>query len=182
MKKIVLIVFVIFPFFLSAQTSHADSATASNSWYPGENEDIQKNLPPPSNALVTDYTNTLSAKDKLLLENKLDAVNEATTVQIAVVIMQTVGKFNIMHYGRRLAKSWGIGQKDKNNGVLILVALNDRKVAILTGTGLQAVIADSVTSDIIQQNFAPHFKTGDYYGGLNEGTDRIIKIIKDQVK
>ena len=125
---------------------------------------------------------TLSAKDKQVLENKLDSVNTETTAQIDVVLMETVGKFNIMHYGRRLARSWAIGQKGKNNGVLILIALNDKKVTIITGYGLQNVIADSFTLNIINQNFVPHFKTGDYFGGLDEGTDRIIKLIKDQVK
>jgi uncharacterized protein len=177
MKKLFLITFLILPYFLHAQAVKSPVDTA-NSWYPGENEDIQKVLPPRSTTLVTDYTNTLSTKDKQRLEDKLVAVDQASTAQIAVVIVETVGKFNIMHYGRRLAKSWGIGQKDKNNGVLVLLALNDRKVAIITGIGLQNVVTDSFCTNVIQYNFLPHFKTGDFFGGLDEGTDRIIKLIK----
>ncbi|MDB4901261.1 MAG: hypothetical protein JWQ63_542 [Mucilaginibacter sp.] len=143
---------------------------------------FSQQLPPKSNTLVTDYTNTLSAGDKQQLENKLVAFDDSTSTQIAVVIIKSVGEYDINEYGTNLGRAWGIGQKGKNNGILILVAIADRKVSIQTGYGAEGAVPDVITHEIIQNDITPHFKRGDYYGGLNAATDDLIKYMKGEYK
>ncbi|QEM08476.1 TPM domain-containing protein [Mucilaginibacter rubeus] len=143
---------------------------------------IAQDFPERSNTLVTDYTNTLSPADKQQLETKLVAFNDSTSTQIAVVILKSVGNYDINDYGVQLLRKWGIGQKDKNNGVLVLVAIGDRKMSIQTGYGAEGALPDIVTQDIIQNDLKPHFKQGDYYGGLDAGTNSIIKAMKGEYK
>ena len=139
-------------------------------------------LPPKSATLVTDYTNTLSAGDKQQLESKLVAFNDSTTTQIAIVIIKSVGQYDIDDYAQKLGRAWGIGTKGKNNGVLVLVALTDRKVSIQTGYGAEGAVPDADTHQIIQNDIVPRFKQGDYYGGLNAASDDLMKLIKGEYK
>jgi uncharacterized protein len=143
---------------------------------------LAQEYPPRSNTLVTDYTNTLSENDKQQLENKLVAFNDSTSTQIAVVVMKSVGQYDINEYGAGLGRNWGIGTKGKNNGILILVALGDRKVTIQTGYGAEGAVPDITTHEIIQNDITPRFKQGDYYGGLNAATDDLIRYIKGEYK
>jgi uncharacterized protein len=137
-------------------------------------------FPEKSNTLVTDYTNTLTAEEKQSLENKLVAFNDSTSTQIAVVIIKSVGEYDIDEYGARLGNKWGIGQAGKNNGVLILVALGDRKLTIQTGYGVEGALPDVVAYQIRENYINPRFREGDYYGGLNAGIDQIIKYTKGE--
>lgn len=143
---------------------------------------IAQDFPERSNTLVTDYTNTLNPADKQRLETKLVAFNDSTSTQIAVVILKSTGSYDINDYGVQLLRKWGIGQKDKNNGVLVLVAIGDRKMSIQTGYGAEGALPDIVTQDIIQNDLKPHFKQGDYYGGLDAGTNSIIKAMRGEYK
>jgi uncharacterized protein len=143
---------------------------------------FSQEFPAKSNTLVTDYTNTLSAEEKGLLEAKLVAFNDSTSTQIAVVIMKSVGDYDINEYGTMLGRKWGIGQNGKNNGILLLVALADHKLTIQTGYGAEGALPDAITQDIIQKDIKPQFKQGNYYGGLNDGTDDIIKYMKGEYK
>ncbi len=137
-------------------------------------------FPEKSNTLVTDYTNTLSAEEKQRLEDKLVAFNDSTSTQIAVVIIKSVGEYDIDQYGAQLGTKWGIGQSGKNNGILILVALGDRKLTIQTGYGVEGALPDVVAYQIRVNDINPRFKEGDYYGGLNAGIDQIIKYTKGE--
>jgi len=139
-------------------------------------------LPPKSATLVTDYTNTLSAADQQQLEQKLVAFNDSTSTQIAVVIIKSVGEYEIDDYGQKLGRAWGIGQQGKNNGILILVAAADRKVTIQTGYGAEGAVPDVITHQIIQNDIIPRFKQNDYYGGLNAATDDLMKYTKGEYK
>ncbi|MDB5154194.1 MAG: hypothetical protein JWR54_2945 [Mucilaginibacter sp.] len=143
---------------------------------------FSQELPPKSNTLVTDFTNTLSASEKDQLEHKLDAFNDSTSTQIAVVIMKSVGDYDINDYGQKLARAWGIGQKGKNNGILVLVAMGDRKVSIQTGYGAEGALPDVITHEIIQNDIRPNFKAGNYYAGLDAGTNDVIKYVKGEYK
>jgi uncharacterized protein len=143
---------------------------------------FSQEFPEKSNTLVTDYTNTLSDNDKAKLESKLVAFNDSTSTQIAVVMMKSVGEYDINEYGAMLGRKWGIGQQGKNNGILLLVALNDHKLSIQTGYGAEGALPDAITQDIIQKDIKPRFKAGDYYGGLDAGTDDIIKYMKGEYK
>jgi uncharacterized protein len=132
--------------------------------------------------LVTDYTNTISADEKQMLENKLVAFNDSTSTQIAVVIMKSVGEYDINEYGQRLGRAWGIGEKGKNNGVLLLVAMSDRKVAIQTGYGSEGAVTDAATHQIIQNDIVPRFRQQDYYGGISSATDDLMKLMRGEYK
>jgi uncharacterized protein len=141
-----------------------------------------QNFPAKSNTLVTDYTNTLSASDKQKLENKLVAFSDSTSTQIAVVLIKSIGDYDINEYGVALGRKWGIGEKGKNNGILVLVAINDRKMTIQTGYGEEGALPDVITQQIRVNDINPRFKSGDYYGGLDVGTDDIIKYTKGEYK
>jgi uncharacterized protein len=143
---------------------------------------LAQQLPPKSNTLVTDYTNTLSASDQQQLEQKLVAFDDSTSTQIAVVIIKSVGDYDINEYGQKLGRAWGIGQQGKNNGVLILVAATDHKVTIQTGYGAEGPLPDVLTNQIIQNDITPHFKQSDYYGGLDAATTDVIKYMKGEYK
>lgn len=141
-----------------------------------------QDFPPKSNTIVTDYTNTLSPDDKQRLENKLVAFDDSSSTQIAVVIMKSVGDYDINEYGQQLGRKWGIGQKGKNNGIMVLVAINDRKMTIQTGYGEEGALPDVITQQIRVNDINPRFKASDYYGGLDVGTDDIIKYTKGEYK
>jgi uncharacterized protein len=141
-----------------------------------------QDFPEKSSTLVTDYTNTLSDGDKQRLESKLVAFNDSTTTQIAVVLIKSVGSYDINQYAALLGRKWGVGSKEKNNGIVILVAIGDRKVAIQTGYGAEGAVPDGVTHDIIENDIKPRFKAGDYAGGLDAATDQLIKYMKGEYK
>ncbi len=138
--------------------------------------------PPKSNTLVTDYTNTLSVDNKAQLENKLVAFNDSTSTQIAVVMIKSVGSYDIAQYGAGLGRNWGIGQKGKNNGILILVAMEDHKVTIQTGYGAEGAVPDAITSQVINNQIKPAFKRGDYYGGLDAATTSLMQYMRGEYK
>jgi uncharacterized protein len=137
-------------------------------------------FPPQSKNIVTDYTNTLSAGELQSLEQKLSAFNDSTSSQVAIVMMASVGNYDIADYTVQLYNKWGIGQKEKNNGVLILVAKEDRKVWITTGYGLEGVFPDALAKRVVNNDILPNFKEGNYYEGLDEGVNSIMSIVKGE--
>ena len=141
-----------------------------------------QDFPPRPNTLVTDYTNTLALQDKAALEHKLVAFDDSTSTQIAVVLIHSVGSYDIAQYGAALGRKWGIGTKGKNNGILLLVALDDRKVTIQTGYGAEGAVPDAITSQIIQQDIKPYFKQTNYYAGLDAATTSLMKYMKGEYK
>lgn len=141
-----------------------------------------QNFPEKSNKLVTDLTGTLSADQIAQLEQKLVAFDDSTSNQIAVVMVKTVGDYDINEYALELGRKWGIGGKAKNNGVILLVAIGDRKMSIQTGYGLEGALPDIYTKRIIENDIKPHFKDGDYYAGIEAGTNSIIALTKGEYK
>jgi len=141
-----------------------------------------QDFPPTSKTLVTDFANILSPENKTELEVKLVAFNDSSSTQIAVVIMDNIRGYEVADYGQKLASAWGIGQKGKNNGILLLIAPNERKVTIQTGYGVEAVVPDIIAGRIINNTILPAFKQGDYYGGINAGVDDLISFTKGEFK
>ena len=137
-------------------------------------------FPARSNTIVTDYTNTLSDQERNSLEQKLVAFNDSTSSQIAVVIMKSTGSYEISEYAVRLFNLWGIGQKKKNNGILILVAKDDHKVFINTGYGMEGVLPDILSKHVVDQDILPNFKSGNFYEGLDQGINTIMSIVKGE--
>ncbi len=148
--------------------------------FPGFSQECPEKPSPPR--LVNDYTGALSESEKQALENKLVAYNDSTSTQIAIVMLHTLDGYPIDDYAFSLAEKWGIGQKGINNGVLLLVAVNDRKVFIATGYGMEGVMPDGLIKRIIEQDIKPSFKIGDYYGGLDRGTDSMFRLAAGEYK
>lgn len=136
-----------------------------------------QDFPPVPNPprLVNDFTQTLSSAEISQLESKLVAYNDSTSTQIAIVIMKSVGQYAIADYTQRLAEQWGIGGS-KDNGLLILAAMEDRDVFIATGYGMEGAVPDALAKRIVTNLIIPNFKTGEYYQGFDQATDMIFKL------
>jgi uncharacterized protein len=130
--------------------------------------------------LVNDFTNTLTVDERQLLEKKLVTFDDSTSNQIAVVILASLDGADIASYAVELGRAWGVGGKEKNNGVLLLISINDRKINISTGYGLEGAIPDLMAAHIIRDIIKPNFKKGAYYRGINEGTDVMMKAAKGE--
>jgi uncharacterized protein len=142
---------------------------------------ILKNRPVPPR-LVNDYAGILTAEQKQTLENKLVKFDDSTSNQICVVIVPTVDGRDIADVALDLGRSWGVGNKKTNNGVVLLVAAADRKLNISPGYGLEKALPDVICSQIIQNNIVPFFKGNDYYAGIDNGTESIIQATKGEYK
>ena len=129
---------------------------------------------------VNDYTKTLSEKQLGVLEAKLAAYGKETSSQIAVVIVPTTDEYEISQYAFELGDKWGIGRKNLNNGVLLLIAKEDRKLFIAVGQGLQGVLTDALASQIIRNQIRPYFRNEQYAQGIDNGLDYIIAATKGE--
>ncbi|MAT55964.1 MAG: methanol dehydrogenase [Saprospirales bacterium] len=132
--------------------------------------------PPQPPRLVNDYTNILSQNEVNALERKLVAYDDSTSTQIAIVIEPSLEGDDIFDYSFRLAEKWGIGRAGKDNGILIYIALQDRKLYIQTGYGAEGFLPDAMAKRIIDQVIVPNFRQQRYYEGLNRATDIIMKL------
>lgn len=125
--------------------------------------------------LVNDEAHVLSDYDRSTLEQRLVALDDSTSNQIAIVTIPTLNDYPIEDYANKLFRSWGIGDKKTNNGVLILIAVNDHKARIEVGYGLEGAIPDVTASDIIANDLAPAFRKGDYYSGLSTAVESLAQ-------
>jgi len=141
-----------------------------------------QDFPEKPNTLVNDYANVLSADQKQMLESKLVAFNDSSSTQIAIAILKSVGDYDINEYAVELGRKWGVGQSGKNNGIMIVVAVGDRKISIQTGYGVEGALPDIYAKRIIDNDIKPNFKAGNYYAGLDAGTTSIIKYTKGEYK
>jgi len=142
---------------------------------------LAQDFPEKPNKLVNDYTGTLSPDQINALERKLVAFDDSTSTEVAVVLIRSVGVYDINQYTAELGEKWGVGSK-KNNGVVILAALEDRKVSIQTGYGVEGALPDAITKRIIENEIKPSFKAGNYYEGLDRATDAVIAYTKGEYK
>ena len=139
-------------------------------------------FPAKPSRLVNDYTGTLSQAEINRLESKLVAFDDSTSTQIAVVLIKSLEGYDVADYAVRLAETWGIGGSKNNNGVLLLASIGDRKVTIQTGYGVEGALPDAIARRIIENEIKPNFKTGNYFGGLDQGTSAIISYTKGEYK
>lgn len=143
-------------------------------------QDIPAKPNPPR--LVNDFAKQLNATEISALEQKLDAYNDSTSSQIAIVVVPTTGDYPIADYALKLGREWGVGGKGKNNGIVLLWAPTDRKIYISTGYGMEGAVPDAIAKRIITQVITPEFKNGMYYRGLDKGVDMIIKYATGEYK
>ena len=130
--------------------------------------------PPPRPArLVNDYNGTLSEASRAALERKLVAFDDSTGSQIAVVIVSTTNGVAPVDYATEILRTWGVGRAGINDGVVVLVATEDREVFIGTNEGAEGALPDATAATIIRNVVVPAFRSGDFYGGLDEATTAI---------
>lgn len=143
---------------------------------------FSQNIPskPSPPRLVNDFTSTLTSDQANAIERKLVAFDDSTSTQIAVVIVKSLEGAEISSYATKLGRDWGIGGKDYNNGVVFLIAIEDRKINISTGYGVEGALPDITAKHIIEDVVKPNFKGKDFYRGIDEGTDAIIKAVKGE--
>lgn len=132
--------------------------------------------------LVNDYTNTLTPDQKQTLENRLVAFSDSTTTQIAVVIVKTVGDYDVSEYALKLGREWGVGGKEFNNGVILLISKETRRLHIATGYGVEGALPDITAKHIIEDVITPNFRGNDYYRGIYLGTEAIMKSVSGEYK
>jgi uncharacterized protein len=132
---------------------------------------------PPLTGRVVDQTATLSASDADALTQKLKDLETRKGSQVAVLIVPTTQPEAIEQFSIRVAEAWKIGRKKIDDGALLVVAKNDRKLRIEVGYGLEGALPDVTARRIIDEIIVPHFRTGDFAGGISAGVDRIIRII-----
>jgi uncharacterized protein len=126
---------------------------------------------------VVDQAGIIPDAEKTALEDKLAALEEKTTDQLVVATVKSLEGADIADYGYQLGRNWGIGQKGKNNGVLLIVAPNEHAVRFEVGYGLEGDLTDAVTRLIIENSILPRFKAGDMNGGIERGVDDIIQVL-----
>ncbi len=124
---------------------------------------------------VVDDANILSSATKAELTDKLAALEQKTSRQLVVVTLPSLQGYEISDYGYQLGRSWGIGQKGINNGILFIVAPNEHKTRIEVGYGLEPIVTDAFSSVVIQTQVLPRFRQGDFNGGVQAGVDALIQ-------
>ena len=135
---------------------------------------------PPLQARVTDLTGTLSASQIQTLDSQLRAFERAKGSQIAVLMLPTTQPETIEEYSIRVAEAWKIGRARVDDGVILLVAKDDRKLRIEVGRGLEGAVPDALAKRIVSEVITPHFRSGDFFGGIAAGTDALMKLIEGE--
>ncbi len=135
---------------------------------------------PPLTAQVTDLTGTLSGGAVARIEAKLAELEAKKGSQLAVLIVPTTQPEEIEQYGIRVADVWKIGRKDVDDGAILIVAKDDRRVRIEVGKGLEGALPDAIANRIIDETITPHFKQGDYDGGVEAGIDQMISVVNGE--
>lgn len=157
MKRLLLILTLFFSFCATAQL-----------------KDIIATRPNPPK-LVNDHAKALTPQQTEALEQKLVQYDKSTSNQIAIILVDKLDGYSIEDAAIELGRNWGVGNKEFNNGVVILAAITDRKVTIRPGYGLEGAVTDLTARSIIDNRIKPNFKNKDYYRGLDEAVDDIIK-------
>ncbi|MEZ5565244.1 MAG: TPM domain-containing protein [Gammaproteobacteria bacterium] len=137
----------------------------------------QQLVPVPPPARVLDQTGTLSAPEQAAIDSKLRDLETRKGSQIAVLLVPTTEPETIEQYALRVAEAWKLGRQKIDDGLLLLVAIKDRTARIEVGYGLEGAIPDATANRIMDEYLVPHFRDGDYAGGINAAVDRLIGLI-----
>ncbi|HEY5000048.1 MAG TPA: TPM domain-containing protein [Usitatibacter sp.] len=131
-------------------------------------------------AHVTDLTATLTASERDAIEAKLRAFEAARGSQVAILLVPTIGSETLEEFAGRVTDEWKLGRKGVDDGVLFVIAKQERKLRIQTGRGVQGTLTDALSKRIVADIVAPHFRTGDFAGGIDAGADAIMKAIEGE--
>jgi uncharacterized protein len=129
---------------------------------------------------VTDATGTLTPDQVAALDAKLRAFEQQKGSQVAVLVVPTTQPEAIEQYAIRVADAWKLGRGKIDDGAILIVALNDRKLRVEVGYGLEGALPDAIANRIIDEDIVPQFRRGDYYGGIATGVDRILRVIEGE--
>ena len=143
-----------------------------------------KNFPEKPNPprLVNDFAHMMSPQDEAQLEEKLRIFENSTSNEITVVTITSLGDYDISDYAIMLGKAWGVGKSGKNNGIVVIASLQDHKINISTGKGLEGALTDLTCGRIIRNEMVPAFKDKNYYLGFSKAADAIIAATKGEYK
>ncbi len=133
-----------------------------------------QDIPDKPRSYVLDLAGKLQIEQKINLEQKLRGYTDSTSTEIAVVIIPSTQGTDPYDYAMAIGKKWGVGKKGKDNGVVILIASDDRKIRIVTGRGIEDVLPDGICKRIINRILKPALKRNNYYEGLNEATTEMM--------
>ena len=156
----------------SVEPQASSSAQVANDLADGEIRSL-----PSLNSPVIDQANILSSQDKQALSDQIVKLHQQSKAQIGVVIVPTTGNEAIFDYAMRVAEQWQLGTAKRDNGLLMVIAINDRKIQILTGYGLEGVLPDIVAGRIIRNEITPYFKQAEYAQGIQSGLNEIERIL-----
>lgn len=126
---------------------------------------------------IVDNAHLLDAGTTASIDTKLAALEQKTGIQLVVVTLPSLQGYEIEDYGYQLGRAWGIGQKGKNNGALLIVAANEHRVRIEVGYGLEGTLTDAVSRLIIDNAILPRFRVNDFAGGISRGVDDIVQVL-----
>jgi uncharacterized protein len=162
--------------FLAAVLAVASAGALAAAPAPDPNE-----IPVPRlTAHVVDLTGTLTADERSSLDAKLADFERARGSQVAVLLVPSIGTEAIEDFSTRVTDQWQLGRKGVDDGVLLVVAKEQRKLRIQTGRGVQGTLTDALSKRIVSDVIAPHFRNGDFAGGLDAGVDAIIKAVEGE--
>ncbi|WP_336930386.1 TPM domain-containing protein [Acinetobacter tandoii] len=159
------------------QPLDAEQMAASSVQVANDLADGQMRKLPSLNTPIIDQANILSDSDKQALSQHILKLYEQGKAQIGVVIVPTTGQEAIFDYAMRVAEQWQLGTAKRDNGLLMVIAINDRKIQILTGYGLEGVLPDIVAGRIIRNEITPYFKQAQYAQGIQSGLSEIERIL-----
>lgn len=138
-----------------------------------------QSLPKPAGR-ITDLAGVIDPATEEALDRQLDQLEQQTSSEIAVATIQSLNGMSVDEYANRLFKEWGVGQAKQDNGVLVLIAIDDRIMKIEVGYGLEGVLPDGLAGQVIRDDFTPRFKANDYSGGIRDGVGRLVGIVEKQ--
>lgn len=147
---------------------------------------VAQNFPEKANPprIVNDYAHFLTNAENQALENKLVNFSDETSTQIAIAIVESLDGYDVASYAFELGERWGVGQKGKNNGILIVVKPKTNtsrgEITIATGYGVEGAVPDAIAKRIIENEVIPYFKQEMYYKGLDEATNRIMELTRGE--
>jgi uncharacterized protein len=140
-------------------------------------------IPPKPDRYFNDYAGVVSKSAAQRFNEQLARFERETSNQVVVgVFPKMQSESDVADYGQRVAQAWGIGSKTQRNGVAVLIFIADRKMSVQVGYGLEGALPDVIAYDIRTNHITPHFRSGDYEGGLSEGIDLIFKAIRGEYK
>jgi uncharacterized protein len=137
----------------------------------------QGTFPAPT-GYVNDFAHVLDAAARDDLETLLRSTEQKTSAELSVVTVTSLNGMSVEEYATRLFQQWGIGKKQEDNGILVLVAPSEREMRIEVGYGLEPILPDGLAGEIIRREFLPRFRDGDFSGGIQNGTRRIVTLVE----